>query len=136
MSQENAEIVRALIDSWNRDDLDGALAATHAEFVIRLAGVFPGFEPTYRGHEGLREWWASFREPWQELTVELVRLTDLGGERVLAEIKFHARGRDGIAVERPAASLWRVRSGAIIEFRTFGEWDEAMREAGAEPGPE
>ena len=50
MSQENVEIVRRLVDAWNRQDLEGILALIdpEAEYVNAPNAVEPG---TRRGHD-------------------------------------------------------------------------------------
>ena len=52
MSEENVEIVRRLIDAWNRQDIEGMLALIdpEAEYVNAPTAVEPG---TRRGHDAI-----------------------------------------------------------------------------------
>jgi ketosteroid isomerase-like protein len=55
-AQENVEIARGVYEAWNRGDLEAALDLMHPEIKIDYtAGVFPGLDETYEGHEGARK---------------------------------------------------------------------------------
>jgi len=65
MSQENVEIVREIIDAWNAEDLERWLACWDP-FCVWVPGMRSRMEgtQTYRGHEGLRRYWAEDAEVW------------------------------------------------------------------------
>jgi ketosteroid isomerase-like protein len=67
----NIDLARAGFDAWNRNDLDAWLQMLDSEIEFHPAGVFPDFEPAYRGHDGLGCFWRAIYEPWQELRVEI-----------------------------------------------------------------
>ena len=72
MSQENVEIVKRAWEAWHRDDLDANLDALHPEVELHTAieRNFEGTGSVYRGHDGFRELWASYRsEAFQRLEV-------------------------------------------------------------------
>jgi len=131
MSGQDVETVRALVDAWNRGDLEATVAHFDPDGTIRLAGIFPGLRREYRGLGEIRQWWRDFRDPWEELTVSAERTIERDGQ-VLVEVRFNARGRDGLVVERSAAALCTFRDGLLIEFRTFGDWGEALEGSGLE----
>jgi ketosteroid isomerase-like protein len=62
---DNSERIWAGYDAWNRDDLDAWLETFHPDAELRTSGVWPDFDPVYRGKEGLAEF---------GLVVELVSL--------------------------------------------------------------
>ena len=61
------DVIRAALEAWNANDLDAWLGAAHPAIVFHTSGVFPDFDPVYRGHEGMTEFWRAMHEPWDEL---------------------------------------------------------------------
>ena len=77
MSQENVEIIRRMLDAWNRQDIEVILALTdsEAEYVNAPTAVEPG---TRRGHDEIV---AVMRKQWESLTAavqEIDRFHDQG----------------------------------------------------------
>jgi ketosteroid isomerase-like protein len=131
MSQENVETLRETIAAYNRGDLNGQLDHLAPEFEFETSGVFSDTEAIYRGREGYVDFWKTFREPWESITIGVERIEDLG-DRVLVLGYFHGRGRgSGVEVGREAAFLTRFRSdGLAVHIRTFANWTEALEAAG------
>ena len=87
MSQENVEIVRRLIDAWNRQDIEGILALIdpEAEYVNAPTAVEPG---TRRGHDEIV---AVARTQWENLPGalwEIDQLHDRGDEVITVGRRF------------------------------------------------
>ena len=78
MSQENVEIVRRMVDAWNRRDLEVLPVLVHpeAEYVNSPTAVEPG---TRRGYDELT---AVFQTQWEILDArqEIERIYDHGDE--------------------------------------------------------
>jgi hypothetical protein len=49
---------------------------------------------------------------------------------VLALIRFHGRGRDGIAVALKYAQLWTIDGRVATRIVGFGDWQQAVEAAG------
>jgi hypothetical protein len=87
-------------------------------------------ESTYRGREGWSEFWHTFSEAWESITVNVERIEDLG-EQVLVLGTFHGRGHgSGVEVTREAAWITTLCDGLFAESRTFVSWAEALEAAG------
>jgi len=86
MSQENMDLLRQVIDAFNRRDLDALLALMDpgVEFTPYERAV-EGLGP-YLGHEGVRSWWEDAFDPFPDLSAELYDL------RAVEDITY-ARGR-------------------------------------------
>jgi len=67
---EAAEIVRQSIECFNADDIEGFLELFDAEMEFHDVPEIPG-STVYRGHEGMRRWWTTVKEPLEELRFEL-----------------------------------------------------------------
>ena len=133
MSQENVELVRSAYDAWNRDDLEAQLAMLHPEFEYVTSGLFPGLAPTYRGHEGYREFWRDFKQVWESLRIDIVELHE-AGERYVALLDFEARSRDGLTVCRQFGNVLSVHDGLAMRIEAFGSWAEALEAVGLPKG--
>jgi ketosteroid isomerase-like protein len=129
MSQENVEVVRRVIEAWNRDDLDAMLAMHHPDLEYVTTGLFPGLDSIYHGHDGFIKYWQDFRDIWELITVETYELRDCG-ERVLNRLTFNARGRDGLEVRRKVASVATIRDGLIVRQENYGDWTAALKAVG------
>src|SRR5215210_3775348 len=90
MSQENVEIVRRLLDAWNRQDAEGILALTdpEAEYVNAPMAVEPG---TRRGHDELV---TVLRKQWEALSGALQEID-----------RFHDRGDEIITEGRVSRTM-------------------------------
>ena len=63
MSQENVEIVRRHLEDWRRDDFDAFVSKVHSdiEWHAVLQRLVEGPESVYRGREGIRRLWHTYR---------------------------------------------------------------------------
>src|SRR4051812_6043289 len=97
MSEENVRIARASIEVWDTGDLDSALDDVHPDIVWINSGTIPDLPTEYRGHKGVRQFWADWREVWEQFTIELEQVLDVGDEVVTLE-RFDGVARLGIRV--------------------------------------
>jgi ketosteroid isomerase-like protein len=130
MSEEHVEMSRRFFDAYNAGDLEATLDFIAPEFEFRPSGLFMDTEKTYRGREGWSEFWHTFREAWESITISVERIEDLG-EQVLILGTFHGRGQgSGVEVTREAAWIVTPRDGLFAWSRTFVSWAEALQAAG------
>jgi ketosteroid isomerase-like protein len=133
MSQENVEIVRRVLDAWNRRDEQEllALADPEIEFVKSPTAVEPGTR------HGLEEISAVFRAQWEILRdgrFELERIYDRDDE-VLALGRLSRRMPEGDArIEDRFLGSWQIRDGKVVRNEVLGfgasEVQEALEAAG------
>jgi ketosteroid isomerase-like protein len=134
VSEVGIEDVRSAYAAWNSSDLDALLERTHPDFHFDVAGVFPGFEGTYHGREGMREIWNLWHEAFDPFKIEVERLIDLGDQRFLGLLWFVGTGREsGIETRIKYAQLARFEEGLVREMVGYADWDEALRAAGLDP---
>jgi ketosteroid isomerase-like protein len=128
MSEENVEMVRAVIDALNRGDADAMLkdAAPDFEFDFSRAvgpqrGVF--------GRDGVPGFFSELGEHWESIRYGVDEFIEVG-EQVVTPFTNHFRGRDGIEVQARAALVWTLRDGAIARVCLYQERHEALEAAG------
>ena len=130
VSQQNVEVVRLVFDAYNRGDLQTTLDHVAPEFVFEPSGLFMDTQSVYRGKEGWTEFWHAFRAAWEDITIEVERLEDLG-DQVLVLGTFHGRGRgSGVEVTRESAWIQTLSNGLIVHTQTFTSRAEALSAAG------
>jgi ketosteroid isomerase-like protein len=135
MSEENVELVRQAYEAWNRRDFGSALANSDpdVEWTFTEEARGAAFESVYRGPDGVREFWDTFIEPWEEVNVEIEEIRD-AGDSVLALVVFHARARDGLEIDQPFVHVITFRRSQVIRFEAFAERElqQALEAAGLE----
>jgi ketosteroid isomerase-like protein len=130
MSEENVELVRQGYEAWNRGDLEWLLDPSTADSEFRTARLFPDTDAVYRGQEGFRKFWNTFREPWETFLIEVERLEPIGDDRVLALLWFHGSGRQGVEVTLKFANLFTLEDQMVHHLVNFADWQEALEAAG------
>ncbi len=138
VSRENVELVRRFYAELAAEE--GAV-----EFVERLTddalGRFldPGIEwvpvahsllavDSYRGFEGVRQFWGEFLSAWESYRVEPLRFDDAGDQ---VAVVVHIVGRTHeLAIDETRSSLLTVRGGRVVRVESFADPDGAREAAG------
>jgi ketosteroid isomerase-like protein len=129
MSQENVELVRRLIDMWNRADWDAAEPLMRPDVVMVGPEGWPESETTHGWESSLAQL-KRVAEPWENQRLEVDRLED-SGDQVLAEGRWIVQGDDsGIALETETASLHTVSDGKVARIEFFLDLAQARHAAG------
>jgi ketosteroid isomerase-like protein len=128
MSQQNVEVVRAIVDAWNRGDWNAALkdAAPSFEFDFSRS-VSPG-HGVY-GLDQMEEFFRQLTEPWESIRLEPVEFIE-AGEHVVMPNTLQAQGRDGIEVEARTAWVWTIRDGKVFHLCLYQGRREALEALG------
>jgi ketosteroid isomerase-like protein len=130
MSQEDVELVRRSFEAWQRDDLDTWLSCQDPDIEWDVAvRQVEGAGSVYRGVEGMRAFWAAFRD----FSVESDELRDVGAGRVVVVGHIRFRGpTSGIEVDGPFAEIFSVRDGKIFRVIDYFTHREALEAVGLE----
>ena len=129
-AESDAELITRMLREWNRADVDALLELFDAEVEVRPALSTFLASTVYRGHEGIRAWYAETNEPWAELQAEPERFID-AGERTVVIIALHARVPGGrVDVGARIAHVVTIRDGKIVRLDGYDEPDDALAAAG------
>jgi ketosteroid isomerase-like protein len=113
----DVDVVRAIYAAFAARDLERALAFVAPECEIRLEGTAraAGRTEPYRGHAGMREYFADVERIWEELTIHAEDFRVVPGSVI---VMGHVTGRQGGApVRRAAIWTWRLRDGLATRVR-------------------
>jgi ketosteroid isomerase-like protein len=129
MSQENVEVVRQMLDAFNRGDWDAAARFAHPKFELRTADrvVNPGI---YRGPENVRHFFEDMFEPFEEVVVEPEAFFEHGDQIVVFVLtRLRPTGSTAV-VENRIGHLWTMREGKAARLQVFPRREEALEAAG------
>lgn len=134
MTSERVRIVSEGYDGWNRRDFDTMVRHLAPDVVWRTAGVFPGLKPIYRGHDGVRRFWDSMQEAWELIEIRPDRFIE-HDDKVLAEINFHAKGREsGAEVKMDWLHVFTFEDDAVVQVAGYQSIEDAFDEEGIPSG--
>jgi ketosteroid isomerase-like protein len=123
-----------MLATLNESGVEAALDQIHPDF----EGVTPpelSPEPdTYRGHEGIRRYFAGFEGVMDEVRWEADELMEAPNERVVAGIRLLTRSvATELELELPVWQVCTVRDGKVLRIEGFAKREDALRAAGLEP---
>jgi ketosteroid isomerase-like protein len=125
MSQQDIEYVKRGFEAMSRG-LDDALPLIDPEFEMVTTAQYAAEPDTYRGHEGVRRWFAGFDGVMDRVRVEPRRLEDGGEGRVVVEFTLYARGlSSGIEAGQQALAVVTLRGEKLLRIEFFPSLEEA-----------
>ncbi|MEK6327538.1 MAG: nuclear transport factor 2 family protein [Actinomycetota bacterium] len=119
MSQENVEIVRRVLDAWNRQDLDELLGLSdpEVEYVNSPTAVEPG---TRRGLDEIAVVWRTQWEILLDGRLEIDQIYDRG-EEIIVLGRLSRRMPEGDArIEDQYLISWTIRDGKVVRSAVLG----------------
>ena len=132
MSQENVEVVRVVVDAFNRRDP----AAMSQRFAPKVewepAGPAAVEASVYRGRDEVTSGFAATWETWELFQVEESEVRDLGDSVVWLGRARMKGGTSHVDFDQPFAVHFQLRGGKIVRLQGFVAWQEALEAAGLE----
>ena len=91
--------------------------------------VFATTVEAYRGPEALLEWMDEGDDAFDDFSVELLEVEELG-EHVMVSMRQRGRGKaSGAEVDDRITHVWTLRDGRAISLRSFADHADAVRYA-------
>jgi ketosteroid isomerase-like protein len=129
MPQENVEVVRTVIDGFNRGDWDAALEPVAPDAVFDNSRAMGEQRGVYTSHEQMRRVWEWLADLWESVWIEIDE-TIVSGEEVVVPHTIRYRGRDGIEVQSRTIWVFTVRDRRVQRVCLFQTKQEALEAAG------
>jgi ketosteroid isomerase-like protein len=130
MSDQNIELQRRALEAFHARDVESFIACLDPNVEYHSAITVPG-GAVYHGHEGVRKYFADFKDAWgDEFRVEPEAFFDLG-EQTLMFYRVHGRGQQsGAEVAMPGAQVCRWRKGLMFYGKAYVDREDALRDLG------
>lgn len=126
------EVVRRALAAFDSGDIEQVLSMVAPDFEARVAPELSAEPDTYRGNAGVRRYFDSFREAFEQIRFEVESLTD-AGDSVVVGMRMTAVGKvTKIPVEQRNAGVWTVVDGKLARIETYAKLDDALSAAGVE----
>jgi ketosteroid isomerase-like protein len=133
---EDVDVVRAIYAAFAARDLEAGLAhvGPDCEIVVEGTARRAGRSGPYRGHDGLRDYFADVERTWDDLTLHADDFRALPGSVVVMGRVHGRRGEE--EVHRKVLWTWRLRDGLAVAVRVsdLGPAPEPGASAAAGPG--
>ena len=122
------QFYRAL-GGYNRGDVEAMVETYHPECEwFPFTAQVEGDEP-YRGHEGIRRWWANIDATFSELEASVDEVRD-AGDTVVALGRLRAQFRSGVSLDTEIGWFIRYRDGLAVWGRAYQSHAETLEAAG------
>ncbi|TMM18816.1 MAG: hypothetical protein E6F96_04970 [Actinobacteria bacterium] len=130
MYERDVEILREGLQAFSDGDIERILQFTHPEFEAIVPAELSPEPDTYRGHDGVRRYFASFAEAMEDIHFQPERFWD-AGDAVVVAMRMTAKGRQtSIEVEQRFAQIWTLLDDKARSVRTFSSVRQALEAAG------
>ena len=130
--EQNERQFREGMEAYSRGDYDTALLGFHADIEWSAETDLVPDAGIYRGHDGVRRFWAEWAEVIEGMSLEIEECTAVDDEWVLAVTRAAGTGAgSGVTVESGRfAQLAQFRDGMVVRVRLFGDVRHARAAAG------
>jgi ketosteroid isomerase-like protein len=130
MSEGNVEVVERLFDLYASDGVEAVLEVMDDDIVIVVPPEMSAEPDTYRGHDGVRRYFAGFDGMLEDVRYEASELIR-EGEHVLAVARLGGRGvSSGLEVELSTVVVHTVAGGKITRIEPFTDVESARQALG------
>lgn len=129
MSQENVEAFEHALAAYNRGDVEPMVEVSHPEIEWYPLSAEVEGAVSFRGHDGLRQWFANLHATFEEFQASIDEVRDLG-DVVLGLGRVHLRFRSGVILNTEAGYLSRFRDALAVWARMYPSHAQALQAAG------
>ena len=136
MASDRVNLVRQGFEAWNSEDPQWVLdhMAPEVEWVAPERDPFPG---TYRGYEGVQEFWSRWRNAVGQLRFAPEELIDAGDHVVVIANRRARNDVTGLQISDKIAQVFSFNAeGKCVRVQEFYDRGAAMRAAGLDEGPQ
>jgi ketosteroid isomerase-like protein len=131
LSQENVELVRAMLKAWTESGFPAMAEFAHPDFEMRqMAQHF--LSGTYRGADATKSM-TDFIRHFEDFGAEVEDVIDAGDDRVVVAVREHGRPRGGtVEMEQLFGVVYTLRDRKVLRMEWFDSPAAALRAVGLE----
>jgi ketosteroid isomerase-like protein len=131
MSEANVEIVRTGFDAFVRGDVPAMLDGFSEDVVVSGRPDQPDASD-YHGHEGLIQQLTDWLEVWDDYSITIERVRDVG-DAVMVVSRERGRGAgSGVPIDDEVTFVFTVEQAKVVRWQMFGSEHEALAALGLE----
>jgi ketosteroid isomerase-like protein len=123
---ENVELVRLLVQAFNRRDLAVMTETFDPEIEWEPGGPAAVERGVYRGREEVSGGFIATWETWELFHLEEIEVRDLGESIIWLGRSQMRGGTSHLELDQEFAVQFRIRGGKIVRIRGFLEWQAAL----------
>jgi ketosteroid isomerase-like protein len=128
-SEDNAQVVRRIYESWNAIDL--GLELFRPDFELHQTATMIDTARVFRGHDGLMRASTELYSDMHRLSWEPRDFVAAPGDRIVVPFRFCGVGRtSGIPTEMHLVHVWTLRDGLAVRCDTYEDLADALEAAG------
>ena len=126
VSQSNVEVVQRLFDLFGEGrGIEPALQVIHPDVVIDIPPSMSAEPDTYRGHDGVRRYFAGFEGMLEEVRYEALELIPVG-DAVIACAHMSGRGASsGLDVGLDSYVVHEFADGKVVRLTPYPDFESA-----------
>ncbi len=130
MSQQNVELMRSALETYNEKGPEAIFALIDPDFVAVIPSSLSVEPDSYRGVDGMRRYFELWWEVMDEVRFHAEEFID-AGEQVVVPSRVVARSREtGLELEQHVVQVWTIRDGRALSVEAFPTKAEALRAVG------
>jgi ketosteroid isomerase-like protein len=120
---DGPEFVERLYAAINARDRELIRALTDPDIVVRTT------VEAYRGPEALLGWMDEGDDAFEDFSVELLEVEEIGGHVVVSMLQRGRGKTSGAEVDHRFTHVWTLRGGRATRLDSFADRDDAVRYA-------
>jgi ketosteroid isomerase-like protein len=130
MDGSNVERVRMILDRLAEGGIEGSMEFLDDDVLIEIPPELSAEPDEYRGHDGVRRYFAGFDGMIEDLRYEPIELI-AAGDDVIAHVRLSGRGvSSGVDVDLETFVLHQLEAGRVVRMRPYESLEDAKRAAG------
>jgi ketosteroid isomerase-like protein len=130
MSQGNVEIVRRLYKAVNSEGLEAVVPFMSPDVEVVPPPDWPEASAA-RGLEQVQHLARQWIESFEDFTVDLERIVEPGGDRVVAFVYDRGRIKGSDAeIDARLIHVWTLAAGKVVRWEVFTDETQALEAAG------
>jgi ketosteroid isomerase-like protein len=125
MAGEILDLFQRGLAAWNRGDVEEIVAMCHPDVEWTFSDRLPDATGRIQGRPAVQDFLTRFTEDWSEISMIADRIIE-ADDNIVAEVRFVARGREGIEVSMQFVHVWTAREGQVVRFRGYPTLEQAL----------
>ncbi|MDX6370867.1 MAG: hypothetical protein QOG93_2369 [Gaiellaceae bacterium] len=126
------KLLRRMYEVWGSDERDEWMSSFHEEIEYISSAAVSGFDPIYRGHEGMRRLHSHLQQNWESIEALVLSFEQRGDHFVAFLLVSAVMKVSGAKIEISFHQGGTMRDGLIYRLDSYESRSEAFEALGAD----